>query len=58
MENRWSKKDIEDFEKLCQPIVKWLSEKGAIMGTVIITVDYCKVVTDEIGVPFQLTKDS
>ena len=54
MDNKWSTEEIEEFEKLCTPIVAWLQTKRDNMETIIITADYCKVVSDEIGIPFKL----
>lgn len=57
MKQQWSDEDIEEFKNLCAPVVEWLQTKRDNMETVIITVDYCKVVVDGIGVPFKLPDD-
>ena len=49
--------DIEEFREVCRPVVEWLQTKRDNMETVIITVDYCKVVVDGIGVAFALPED-
>ena len=56
-EKRWSDADIQEFKELCRPVVEWLQTKRDNMETVIITVDYCKVVVDGIGVSFALPED-
>lgn len=53
----WSDADIEEFKAICRPVVEWLQTKRDNMETVIIAVDYCKVVVDGIGVAFDLPED-
>ena len=53
----WSDADIEEFKEICRPVLEWLQTKRDNMETVIITVDYCKVVVDGIGVSFDLPED-
>ena len=51
------KSDVEEFEKLCRPIVEHMqkhTEKFSPHSTIIITVDGAKLVSDEIFVPFKL----
>ena len=53
----WLKSDVEEFKDLCMPLVKWLQKKGGGSETVIITDHYAKVLSDEIGAPFELPDD-
>lgn len=53
----WSDDDIREFKEICRPVVEWLQTKRDNCESVIITVDYCKVVVDGIGVPFDLPED-
>ena len=53
----WLKSDVEEFKNLCTPLVEWLQKKGDSSETVIITDHYAKILSDEIGVPFELPDD-
>ena len=53
----WADADIDEFEKLCRPIVEHMQkhiERFDPHSTIIIAVDGAKLVRDEISVPFAL----
>ena len=52
--NKWSERDLVEFEELCRPLVEYLQKKYHPHAWIIIEWDRATLTEDVRGVPFQV----